>query len=121
MRTNSLAFRLFATAAAWVLLVLPVAGMIIYSLYREEVENSYDRRIGVLLTDHNVREVLRIADRIYLIVGGKVVTSGTPQELVRDPIAIDAYLGRSFEDDGLPGGGFPGGGGSGLACTIDGS
>src|SRR5262244_217622 len=50
MRTNSLAFRLFATAAAWVLLVLPVAGMIIYSLYREEVENSYDRRIGVLLT-----------------------------------------------------------------------
>src|SRR5262245_40368566 len=50
MRTSSLAFRLFATAAAWVLLVLPVAGMIIYSLYREEVENSYDRRIGVLLT-----------------------------------------------------------------------
>jgi signal transduction histidine kinase len=50
MRTNSLAFRLFATAAAWVLLVLPVAGTIIYSLYREEVENSYDRRIGVLLT-----------------------------------------------------------------------
>jgi signal transduction histidine kinase len=50
MRPNSLAFRLFATAAAWVLLVLPVAGTIIYSLYRQEVESSFDRRIGVLLT-----------------------------------------------------------------------
>ncbi|KAB2911621.1 MAG: sensor histidine kinase [Hyphomicrobiaceae bacterium] len=50
MKTNSLAFRLFATAAAWNLLVLPIAGAIIYSLYRQEVETSFDRRIGVLLT-----------------------------------------------------------------------
>ena len=50
MNTNSLAFRLFATAAAWVLLVLPVAGAIIYSLYRTEVETSFDRRLSVLLT-----------------------------------------------------------------------
>ena len=50
MKTNSLAFRLFATAAAWVLLVLPVAGAIIYSLYRQEVETSFDRRTRVLLT-----------------------------------------------------------------------
>ena len=50
MNTNSLAFRLFATAAAWVLLVLPVAGAIIYSLYRTEVETSFERRLSVLLT-----------------------------------------------------------------------
>jgi len=50
MRTNSLAFRLFATAAVWNLLVLPLAGAIIYSLYRTEVETGFDRRIGVLLT-----------------------------------------------------------------------
>src|SRR5215467_3654898 len=50
MKTNSLAFRLFATAAAWVLLVLPIAGAIIYSLYRQEVELSFDRRLSVLLT-----------------------------------------------------------------------
>jgi signal transduction histidine kinase len=50
MTTNSLAFRLFATAAVWNLLVLPIAGAIIYSLYRQEVETSFDRRIGVLLT-----------------------------------------------------------------------
>ena len=46
MKTNSLAFRLFATAAAWVVLVLPIAGAIIYSLYRQEVETSFDRRIS---------------------------------------------------------------------------
>jgi signal transduction histidine kinase len=50
MTTNSLAFRLFATAATWTLLVLPIAGAIIYSLYRQEVETSFDRRIRVLLT-----------------------------------------------------------------------
>ena len=70
---------------------------------RKNIRDLAAHGIGVLLTDHNVREVLRIADRIFLIVGGKVVTRGTPQELVRDPVAIDAYLGSSFADDGLPG------------------
>lgn len=50
MRLNSLAFRLFATAAAWTLLVLPLAGILIFQLYRQEAEDSFDRRIGVLLT-----------------------------------------------------------------------
>jgi signal transduction histidine kinase len=50
MKTNSLAFRLFITAAAWTVLVLPIAGAIIYSLYRQEVETSFDRRINLLLT-----------------------------------------------------------------------
>ena len=48
MTTNSLAFRLFATAAAWTLLILPIAGAIIYSLYKQEVETSFDRRIRAL-------------------------------------------------------------------------
>jgi hypothetical protein len=50
MTTNSLAFRLFATAAAWTLMVLPIAGAIIYSLYKQEVETSFDRRMRALLT-----------------------------------------------------------------------
>jgi signal transduction histidine kinase len=50
MRTNSIAFRLFATAVAWTLIVLPVAGWIIYSLYRAEVESRFDRYINALLT-----------------------------------------------------------------------
>ena len=57
--------------------------------------------IGVLITDHNVREVFRSADRVYLISDGKVVTHGTPHELVNDQKAVDAYLGRSFEEDGF--------------------
>ncbi len=74
---------------------------------RHNIRDLAKQGIGILLTDHNVREVLRIADRIYLITEGKVVTHGTPQQLVRDPVAIEAYLGKSFEDDGLPGGLFP--------------
>ena len=55
--------------------------------------------IGILLTDHNVREVLKITDRSYLIKDGKVVTAGTPQQLINDPIAINEYLGTTFTDN----------------------
>ena len=55
--------------------------------------------IGILLTDHNVREVLKITDRSYLIKDGKVVTQGTPQQLINDPIAINEYLGTTFTDN----------------------
>src|SRR5262245_34741663 len=56
--------------------------------------------IGILLTDHNVRETLKITDRSYLIKDGRVRTHGTPQQIIRDPIAISEYLGTSFNDDG---------------------
>jgi lipopolysaccharide export system ATP-binding protein len=59
--------------------------------------------IGVLLTDHNVREALKITDRSYLIGAGKVRTHGTPRQIVTDPVAIAEYLGNSFTDDGLSG------------------
>jgi lipopolysaccharide export system ATP-binding protein len=68
---------------------------------RGNIRELADSGIGILITDHNVREVFRSADRVYLITDGKVVTRGTPHELVNDPIAIDAYLGRSFEEDGF--------------------
>jgi lipopolysaccharide export system ATP-binding protein len=55
--------------------------------------------IGILLTDHNVREVLKITDRSYLIKDGQVVTKGTPQQLIHDPIAINEYLGTTFSDN----------------------
>lgn len=50
MRLNSLAFRLFATAAVWTAVVLPLAGVLIFSLYSQEIREGFDRRIGVLLT-----------------------------------------------------------------------
>lgn len=57
--------------------------------------------IGVLLTDHNVREALRITTRSYLIKDGKVRTHGSPSEIIRDPIAIKEYLGAGFHDERL--------------------
>ena len=68
---------------------------------RQNIRDLANHGIGILITDHNVREVFRSADRVYLISEGQVVTHGTPHELVNDQKAIDAYLGRSFEEDGF--------------------
>jgi lipopolysaccharide export system ATP-binding protein len=68
---------------------------------RHNIRDLANNGIGILLTDHDVREVFRIADRVYLITEGVVVTTGTPHQLVNDEIAIKAYLGRSFEEDGF--------------------
>jgi lipopolysaccharide export system ATP-binding protein len=65
------------------------------------VRDLRNRGIGILVTDHNVRAALKITDRSYLIKDGKVRTHGTPQQIVRDPIAISDYLGTSFNDDGF--------------------
>jgi lipopolysaccharide export system ATP-binding protein len=59
--------------------------------------------IGILLTDHNVREALKITDRSYLIKDGVVRTHGTPQQIINDPIAINEYLGDSFSDQSFSG------------------
>ncbi|MEY4189390.1 MAG: export transporter ATP-binding protein, partial [Planctomycetota bacterium] len=68
------------------------------------VRDLRNQGIGILVTDHRVREILSITDRSYLIKGGKVRTHGAPQEIIRDPIAIQEYLGNSFNNDsiGLP-------------------
>lgn len=68
---------------------------------RRNIRELADSGIGILITDHNVREVFRTADRVYLITDGFVVTKGTPHQLVNDEIAVKAYLGRSFEEDGF--------------------
>ncbi|MGE3809413.1 MAG: LPS export ABC transporter ATP-binding protein [Gemmataceae bacterium] len=66
------------------------------------VRDLRDQKIGLLLTDHNVREALKITDRSYLIKDGQVRTHGSPAEIINDPIAINEYLGKGF-NDGLPG------------------
>jgi lipopolysaccharide export system ATP-binding protein len=55
-----------------------------------------DRQIGVLLTDHNVRETLRICSRAYIIDEGRVLKHGTPAEIVADPVVRARYLGTDF-------------------------
>ncbi|MDH3688891.1 MAG: LPS export ABC transporter ATP-binding protein [Gammaproteobacteria bacterium] len=52
--------------------------------------------IGVLITDHNVRETLKICDRAYILREGKVLTAGSPQEVVYHPEVRDVYLGGDF-------------------------
>jgi lipopolysaccharide export system ATP-binding protein len=66
---------------------------------RQMVQEMANTGIGVLLTDHDVREVLKITTRSYLIKDGKVRTHGTPAQIVRDPIAINEYLGTGFNDN----------------------
>ena len=51
---------------------------------------------GVLITDHNVRETLRITDRAYIINEGKILISGTSRELADNPEARRIYLGQNF-------------------------
>jgi lipopolysaccharide export system ATP-binding protein len=67
------------------------------------VRDLRNQGIGILLTDHNVREALKITDRSYLIKDGQVRAHGTPQQIVTDPIAISEYLGKGFNDNYLSG------------------
>ncbi len=55
-----------------------------------------DSGIGVLVTDHNVRETLRVTDRAYIISGGKIFRAGTPAELSEDTEVRRVYLGEHF-------------------------
>jgi lipopolysaccharide export system ATP-binding protein len=66
---------------------------------RQIVKDLKNQGIGVLLTDHNVREALKITTRSYLIKDGQVRTHGTPSQIIRDPVAISEYLGSGFNDD----------------------
>jgi lipopolysaccharide export system ATP-binding protein len=66
---------------------------------RANIRKLAQQGIGILLTDHNVREVLKITDRSYLIKDGQVVTHGTPVQIINDPIAISEYLGSTFSDN----------------------
>jgi lipopolysaccharide export system ATP-binding protein len=54
------------------------------------------RGIGVLITDHNVRETLEICDLGYLLSDGKIIEKGSPQEILKSPAAKESYLGENF-------------------------
>ena len=58
-----------------------------------------DRRIGLLITDHNVRETLAITDRSYILSNGRILTSGSPIELAENPEVRRVYLGNRFRLD----------------------
>jgi lipopolysaccharide export system ATP-binding protein len=56
-----------------------------------------DRGIGILITDHNVRETLPIIERAYLMYDGKILVEGNSKQLLDDPKARELYLGHDFK------------------------
>jgi lipopolysaccharide export system ATP-binding protein len=90
--------RALATKPAFMLLDEPFAGIdpIAIGDIRKLVRQLTSRGIGVLVTDHNVRETLELIDRAYIIHEGIVLTEGTPHEIVNNPDVRRHYLGEEF-------------------------
>ena len=101
--------RALVTEPKLILLDEPFSGVdpkAVEDLQREILHLRNELGIAVLLTDHNVRETLRVTDRSYIINEGKILAEGRPAELVRDPLVRNTYLGSSFRDDEFDGDGL---------------
>ncbi len=90
--------RCIATEPRYILLDEPFAGIdpIAIDDIRELIMYLKGQGIGILITDHNVRETLGITDRAYIMAEGKLLRSGIPSELVQDPEVRRNYLGERF-------------------------
>jgi lipopolysaccharide export system ATP-binding protein len=91
--------RALATNPKFILLDEPFAGVdpIAVEDIQRIVEQLKTKNIGILITDHNVQETLSITDRAYLLYDGKILKSGTAEELAADEIVRKVYLGQKFE------------------------
>ncbi len=90
--------RALATKPEFMLLDEPFSGIdpIIVDELKEIIKSLKSRDIGIIITDHNVREILDIVDRAYIMYNGRIAKEGTPEELIKDSEMIDIYLGKSF-------------------------
>jgi len=91
--------RALSTNPAFILLDEPFSGIDPIAVFEtQEIITSLKKKgLGVLLTDHSVRETLAITDRAYIMAEGKILISGTAQELITDPKAREIYLGDKFK------------------------
>ncbi|MEK6665948.1 MAG: LPS export ABC transporter ATP-binding protein [candidate division NC10 bacterium] len=90
--------RALITSPRYLLLDEPFTGIdpIAIGDIQEILARLRERGIGILITDHNVRETLAITDRAYILYDGKILVSGTAMELAQNPTAREIYLGEKF-------------------------
>jgi lipopolysaccharide export system ATP-binding protein len=90
--------RALVTDPALILLDEPFSGVDPLAVYdvQQIIRDLKQRGLGILITDHNVRETLSVVDRAYVIYTGKVLCEGTREFLVNDPQAREKYLGKAF-------------------------
>lgn len=94
--------RALVTEPKLIMLDEPFSGVdprTVEDLQQEILRLKRQRGIAILLTDHNVRETLRVTDRSYIIDNGRKLAEGTPPQIVRDPLVRKTYLGSSFRGD----------------------
>lgn len=98
--------RALVTDPKLILLDEPFSGVdpkSVEDLQREILHLKNDRGIAILLTDHNVRETLRVTDRSYIVHDGTMLAEGTPNDIVRNELVRKTYLGSSFREDEFDG------------------
>ena len=90
--------RALVTNPQFILLDEPFSGIDPITVFeaQEIIRELRHRGLGILLTDHNVRETLEITDRAYIMAEGRVLIAGTAHELITDPRAREIYLGEKF-------------------------
>ncbi len=95
--------RSLATSPSFLLLDEPFAGIDPKAVWeiKQIIRRLSRRGIGILLTDHNVRDALSITTCAHIISEGRIIVSGTSEELIGNPLAQEIYFGHEFTQDGL--------------------